>query len=39
MIGKPYKKTFVKNPIAGTKFTIAISSAKVVLENQLLQQT
>jgi len=28
MIGKPYKKTFVKNPIAGTKFTIAISSAK-----------
>ena len=28
MIGKPYKKTFVKNPISGTKFTIAISSAK-----------
>ena len=28
MIGKPYKKTFVKNPILGTKFTIAISSAK-----------
>ena len=28
MIGKPYKKTFVKNPIPGTKFTIAISSAK-----------
>ena len=28
MIGKPYKKTFVKNPIQGTKFTIAISSAK-----------
>ena len=28
MIGKPYKKTFVKNPIQGTKFTLAISSAK-----------
>ena len=28
MIGKPYKKTFVKNPINGTKFTIAVSSAK-----------
>ena len=28
MIAKPYKKTFVKNPITGTKFTIAISSAK-----------
>ena len=28
MIAKPYKKTFVKNPIQGTKFTLAISSAK-----------
>ena len=26
MIGKPYKKTFVKNPIQGTKFTLAISA-------------
>ena len=28
MIEKPRAKTFVKNPIIGTKFTIAISSAK-----------
>ena len=28
MIEKPRAKTFIKNPIIGTKFTIAISSAK-----------
>ena len=28
MIEKPRAKTFTKNPIIGTKFTIAISSAK-----------
>ena len=31
-------KTFKKNPIPFTKFTIAISSAKGVLENQHLRQ-
>ena len=34
MSGKPPEK----NPIKGTKFTIAISSAKGVLENLLLRQ-
>ena len=28
MIEKPRAKTFTKNPIIGTKFTIAVSSAK-----------
>ena len=28
MIEKPRTKTFIKNPIIGTKFTIAVSSAK-----------
>ena len=28
MIEKPRAKTFIKNPIIGTKFTIAVSSAK-----------
>ena len=28
MIEKPRSKTFTKNPIIGTKFTIAVSSAK-----------
>ena len=28
MIEKPRTKTFTKNPIIGTKFTIAVSSAK-----------
>ena len=32
-------KTFIKNPIQGTKYTIAISSAKVVLENLHSLQT
>ena len=31
-------KTFQKNPIKGTKFTIAISSAKGELENLHLRQ-
>ena len=39
MKAKLEPKKFIKNPILGTKFTIAISSAKVELENQLLQQT
>jgi len=35
--GKTAPKSFKKNPINGTKFTIAISSAKGELVNQLLQ--
>ena len=31
------QKVFTKKPIIGTKFTIAISSAKGELESQLLQ--
>ena len=38
MKSKVEPKKFIKNPILGTKFTIAISSAKVELENLLLQQ-
>ena len=38
MKSKLEPKKFTKNPILGTKFTIAISSAKVVLENLHLQR-
>ena len=33
------RKVFTKNPIIGTKFTIAISSAKGGVESQLLHPT
>ena len=36
---KTKSKTFTKNPIIGTKFTIAASSAKVELVNLLLHQS
>jgi len=38
MKAKLEPKKFIKNPILGTKFTIAISSAKGGVGNQLLQQ-
>ena len=38
MRAKMGRKMPTKNPIRGTKFTIAISSAKEVLENLLSQQ-
>jgi hypothetical protein len=38
MKAKTEPKTFKRNPIPGTKFTIAISSAKGGSENELLQQ-
>ena len=38
MKGKVEPKVFKKNPINGTKFTIAISSAKGELVSQHLQQ-
>ena len=37
MRAKLSRKAPIKNPIKGTRFTIAISSAKVVLENLHLQ--
>ena len=38
MKAKLAPKKFIKNPILGTKFTIAVSSAKGELENLPLQQ-